>query len=78
MDSDHFDNGYIFTDRTLPAEKPKVHVFLESGNTYTFEGYVAPESNESVLLIEYTAMSDGRKKRAVFYTSHIVGYSFTY
>lgn len=57
--------------------RDKVHIFLDSGRTFTFKDATIAESNESVIVIEYTAMSDGLQKRATFYVANVAGISVT-
>jgi hypothetical protein len=55
----------------------KLHIFTGEGCTFTFENATDVTSNESGLVFDYVAMSDGRVKRGVFHKSNIVGYSHT-
>ena len=52
-----------------------IHIFLESGRTFTFKKVSDIVDNESVLAFDYVAMSDGNSKRASFSKFRIVGYS---
>lgn len=52
-----------------------LHIFLETGRTYTFRNAKIIQDNETALVFEYKAMSDGRQKRATFYKGQIVGFS---
>lgn len=53
----------------------KLHIFTQTGHTYTFQDGVVTTDNESVLVFNYTAMSDGRQKRGVFDKRSMAGYS---
>lgn len=52
-----------------------VCVFLQTGRTFTFRDAVIVQDNEAVITIEYVAMSDGNKKRAIFQKAIIAGWS---
>ena len=52
-----------------------LHIFLIGGRTYTFKGVAILVDNETVLIFTYTAMSDGRTKKATFYKDKIAGTS---
>lgn len=47
--------------------------FLTTGKTFTFRDVDVYSDNETAIEIEYTAMSDGNVKRAVFYKTHVAG-----
>lgn len=51
-----------------------VHLFLPSGKTFTFAGWVESD-NESTLVIAYQAQSDEKWAKAVIQKRAIVGYS---
>jgi hypothetical protein len=53
-----------------------VHVFLPSGLTFTFHGFVEAD-NESSLVIRYKAQSDDHAKVATIQKRAIVGWSVT-
>jgi hypothetical protein len=53
-------------------------LFLPTGKTFTFKNVDIVQDNESVLKIEYVAMSDGNRKVATFQKSQVVGYSIGY
>ena len=53
----------------------KLHIFLNSGRTFTFQDVHIIHDNESVLVFGFTAMSDGNIKEATFYKTQIVGVS---
>ena len=50
-------------------------IFTESGRTYTFKNVTILCDNETVLVFDYAAMSDGKKKVATFQKSKICGWS---
>lgn len=52
-------------------------LFLPSGKTFTFRNAQIETDNESVLIILYTAMSDGMKKRIIVQKTMIVGFAVT-
>ena len=52
-------------------------VFMESGRTFSFYDVEIVTDNETVIVFDYAAMSDGRKKRGRFYKHRIVGESKT-
>ena len=49
--------------------------FLESGRTFTFRQCRIVCDNESVIVVEYVAMSDGATKTVTMMKSRIVGWS---
>jgi len=55
----------------------KIHLFLPSGKTFTFTGVDVVTDNESYLVFDYKAMSDGRNKRLAVNKAQIIGWSFT-
>lgn len=57
--------------------KKSLCVFLVSGRTFTFRNVKVVVDNETIIVFEYLAMSDGLKKSGVFYKQHIVGISTT-
>ena len=52
-------------------------VFTDGGCTFSFRDVEVVVDNESVIMFDYGAMSDGRSKRATFYKKRIVGVSRT-
>ena len=42
-------------------------IFLVSGRTYSFKNVSNVVDNENCIAFEYTAMSDGKAKKGVFY-----------
>lgn len=54
-----------------------VCLFLPSGKTFTFRGARIVTDNETVLVIEYVAMSDGRGKTLTAQKAAIVGWSIS-
>jgi hypothetical protein len=50
--------------------------FLESGNTFTFRNCELITDNESIIVIDYVAASDGKNKRATFFKDSLAGVSF--
>lgn len=52
-----------------------VCLFMPSGKTFTFKDVTIHSDNEQVLVLDYTAMSDGNRKRITVYKSSIVGWS---
>ena len=52
-----------------------LHLFLASGHTFTFRDVVITSDNETTISFCYTAMSDGRQKRATFSKSLVAGVS---
>lgn len=55
--------------------EPTLCIFSPAGRTFTFRGVEIVTDNESVLVAEYTAMSDHRRKRVTVLKSAIVAYS---
>jgi len=51
--------------------------FTHYGRTYTFRDAAIVQDNETVLVVEYKAMSDGKKKRVTMQKANIVGWSVT-
>jgi len=60
---------------TTPGMTRKVHLFLDTGRTYTFENAEVVTNNETVLVVDYLAMSDGGSKRLTVLKSAIVAWS---
>jgi len=52
-------------------------LFLLSGKTFTFREVKLVQDNESVLVFEYVAMSDGKRKRMVARKDALAGHSTT-
>lgn len=52
-------------------------LFLLSGKTFTFREVKIVQDNESVLVFEYVAMSDGKRKRMTARKDALVGHSTT-
>lgn len=52
-------------------------VFSPTGATFTFRSVRVVLDNESGLVFDYNAMSDGLRKRATFSHRAILGYSTT-
>jgi hypothetical protein len=50
-------------------------LFLPTGHTFTFREVEIAVDNESVLVLNYKAMSDGFRKTATIQKSAIVGWS---
>lgn len=50
-------------------------VFCPTGRTYTFKNVDIVLDNETVLVFDYRAMSDGKAKRMTVYKSAIIGTS---
>lgn len=50
-------------------------IFLSTGRTYTFRDVTVVVDNETMLVAEYTAMTDGKRKRVTVIKSAIVAYS---
>ena len=55
------------TDGILPTANENVIIFLVSGKTYTFKNCQDIVDNENCISFRYTAMSDGKTKKATFY-----------
>ncbi len=55
----------------------KIHLFLPSGKTFTFLNVEIVVDNESYLIFDYGAMSDGLSKRMSVFKNQIVGWSGT-
>ena len=53
-----------------------VCIFLPTGKTFSFKKVKVLVNNESFLILEYVAMSDGIDKAVTFQKSAIVGWSF--
>lgn len=49
--------------------------FTPHGHTFTFRDAMILVDNETVLVVEYTAMSDGQTKRVTMQKKNIVGWS---
>ncbi len=54
-----------------------VCIFTPHGRTYTFRDVEIAVDNETVLVLNYTAMSDGKKKTHTALKANIVGWSVT-
>lgn len=54
-----------------------LHIFTDSGHTFTFHNVTIKVDNESSLVFEYGALSDGRVKVAEFSKHRIIGFSMT-
>ena len=52
-------------------------IFTATGATYTFRDVEIVLNNETNLVFQYRAMSDGRLKTATFFRNRIVGFSVT-
>lgn len=52
-------------------------LFIPTGRTFTFRDAKITIDNETVLVIEYVAMSDGKVKRVTVQKSQIVGWAVT-
>ena len=52
-------------------------IFLPTGRTFTFRNAAIRLNNETELVIDYTAMSDGLLKTATLQKNHIVGWALT-
>jgi len=53
--------------------KESLCIFLPTGRTYTFRNVEILIDNETALVFQYTAMSDGNVKTGTFYKSQIAG-----
>ena len=51
--------------------------FLPTGRTFTFRGANIVGDNETVLVVEYTAMSDGKPKQLTMQKSGVAGWSIS-
>lgn len=52
-------------------------IFTPTGRTYTFRNVALVCDNETVLVFQYDAMSDGKIKTATFTKATICGWSVT-
>ena len=59
------------------GECATVCLFLPTGKTFTFREAVIEVDNENMLVVLYTAMSDGLQKRVTVQKSAIVGFAIT-
>jgi hypothetical protein len=59
----------------MSAPLASVCLFLPGGHTFTFRDVIIRVDNETVLVLVYTAMSDGLVKTATIQKSAIVGWS---
>jgi len=50
-------------------------IFMVNGNTFSFKDIDSLEVNENAISFNYTAMSDGKEKTAVFFWLNVGGYS---
>jgi hypothetical protein len=50
-------------------------IFLPTGRTFTFRNVIITIDNETTLVFEYTAMSDGLRKTGIFQKQQFVGFS---
>ncbi len=57
--------------------KQNICVFLPSGKTFSFRDIFIETNNESVLVLTYDAMSDGKRKTFFAQKSAIVGWSIS-
>lgn len=51
--------------------------FTHYGRTYTFRECAIVTDNETVIVVEYKAMSDGKTKRVTMQKTNIVGWAVT-
>lgn len=58
-------------------EYESICIFTPYGRTYTFKSINILTDNETVLVFQYNAMSDGKIKRATFLKERICGWSLT-
>ena len=52
-----------------------LHLFVQTGRTYTFRDVQIVSNNETAITIKYQAMSDGKEKIGVFFWTNLIGYS---
>lgn len=52
-------------------------IFTHHGKTFTFRNVEIVVNNESMIVFNYSAMSDGRQKTATFHHGNFCGYSLT-
>lgn len=52
-------------------------IFTNTGRTYTFKNVKMVCDNETVLVFDYAAMSDGKSKTATFPKATLCGWSVT-
>jgi hypothetical protein len=50
-------------------------LFIPTGRTFTFKNAEILTNNETVLVIEYVAMSDGKSKKITVQKDQIVGWA---
>ena len=50
-------------------------LFLSTGRTFTFHNTKIVTNNETVLVFDYTAMSDGKLKCMTVQKSQVIGWS---
>lgn len=55
----------------------KLHIFTDGGRTFTFLDVTILVNNESTLVFEYGAQSDGATKHGSFDKHRIVGHSIS-
>ncbi len=58
-----------------PIKFSLLHLFTVSGNTFTFKSGVIIVDNETMLIFNYSAASDGKGKTGVFQKRNLAGYS---
>lgn len=61
----------------VTKEDSLLHLFTKEGKTFTFHNVTLIVDNESTLVFDYGAQSDGRGKRFECYKNNIVGFSMT-
>jgi hypothetical protein len=63
--------------RTMSESIDKLCIFLTSGKTFTFRNVCIETDNQTVLVFNYVAQSDGDVKRATVYKEHVAVVSVT-
>ena len=62
-------------EKYLGPELVSICVFTPHGKTFTFKKASIVQDNETVLIFDYCAMSDGKMKRHTMLKANVVGWS---
>jgi len=54
----------------------KLHIFTQTGATYTFKDLMSFSENESVITFSFISAKDGTEKHGTFYVKNIVGFTY--
>ena len=54
----------------------KLHIFTQTGATYTFKELTSFNENESVITFSFLSQKDNTEKFGTFFVKNIVGYTY--